>query len=1053
MILKTLFAKVGMVLLTLLLLGGCGSNNSQTVPVNKDSSVVSSGDTTASFLFVSDVTVSQDDESVTIRVQALTKNGSAATDGNVSYQVTDDDVGQYDNGALTPATAEIEDGYATFTYSAPSNLQNQIDAGNLGTSYLFYVKDSTDITVPISITFDTSAVTTNDPISSLLLDPSSLTITEAGSYTVNATGLNSAGKAVANGGVYVKWPDTGSVNPGKMTSSFTITAGEGSFSYTTPSDLTTLSTISPLTFELYDSATSNLLTTFKINFSGSSITPHLTISPTSATITKGSDEATIAVVATDNNGKALSGVTIEVLNPVGASAGTFNASEVDTDGSGKATFTYTAPSTIAAGTATFTFRYKDNTAYRAYWSAVFSPAAGESTDPITTLVTDNNVTATTDGESISITVSAFTASGAYAQTGSISVRPQNQLANIGSFTATQVDIGENGRATFEFIAPDPIDDSLADQVFIFTSSSGATTQTTVSYESQPISGEIYPERINVNVNGVYTNDVNITQNGEVKTVLIRVWGNDDQPYDGGNIKIKFPTEAIQGTADVGYFAESTVACENGRAEFTYNAPSNLSGRDGDAFTFSFVHDSTDSQAGEADLTFTLHPDLDQIVITTYELRLVAADAKNTMGLEEQKAFTVKVVDTDDNITEISEGNYTITLLNTDMADIVDSDGTHSEVLTKNDAQNVIFRLETSRISGLLPLKVSVTFVDVNGDTQTIEEIFNVLVFSGPPTTIGIDFTPTVDFDSVYAEFTEHFVVTVTDEYENLVNTNPTISVGAIVGYATTDLGNPYNPDNYIYFQPDGATTGTITNAADQFTASNAILGNVDQSGNDKLAIIPPDYDFNAGGKWDFDYVSNSVLNLIDDYDGTDLSGLGFAIGHNHRVRTCEVGAKENARVYIDGNNTIDDYGRALVTMAYQPYMVGKDVILWVNILTYKNEDDSTQRSGTGRKFTLRGSGLASDSFTVPKNDAGTITFFIGQNDSGQPYLNGHFLANAESTGDVVMGTKTYSNITDCSYSGTDPIYVPGQAYISIPYVSGSEGGTITIAPVVRPEIQ
>ena len=77
-----------------------------------------------------------------------------------------------------------------------------------------------------------------------------------------------------------------------------------------------------------------------------------------------------------------------------------------------------------------------------------------------------------------------------------------------------------------------------------------------------------------------------------------------------------------------------------------------------------------------------------------------------MGLEETKVFTAKVTDADGN--EISEGNYTITNQNTDLADLLDTDGSHTDTLTKNDEKNVIFRIETTQLSGLIPLNILVT---------------------------------------------------------------------------------------------------------------------------------------------------------------------------------------------------------------------------------------------------------------------------------------------------------------------------------------------------------
>ncbi len=1036
--------KLGVFLLALFLFSGCGSNNSQTLP--STAPVVPDGNATTAIASMSvkggsEKIASVSGGTVDIEIRGLTKSNTLASGDTVVAVYLDPD--SSNSGDLTATTAVMEStGIAKFTYIAPKDLQAQIDAGNTGTSFKFYSQSDTSISTTVHILFDTTIDTAGgDPIASFTLSSYNFSVTSSSdTKEIKVTAKNSDGSYVANGKVGIKQlTNAGSVDVGSTNSEAVITKGIGTFTYTPPVDLINAASASPVQFQVCDKVNTSVCQVFSVSFTSATVgTVKLSVSPYTGTIVSAGGSLPVTVLVTDLSGKAVTEGFIEVYNASGATAGYFDKAEAPIGDGGIASFQYTGPSPLSSGYGQFIFKLKDYPQYYTTWRVNFVPPAGESTTPIATLVVDRNITAN-NTKSIPVNVAAFTSVGAYAQSGSVSVRPQNAVGNIGSFKETQVNVGKNGIATFTFNPPDPLVNQ-ADQIFIFTSDSGVSTHMKVSYVPQIDAANPVADTL-VILNG---SDINITKNSEVVNIRIRVYGVDNNPFDGGNVKIQFPDVAVSGT-DVGYFSELIVPCVNGIADFTYNAPSNIAGRS-DTFPFVFYHDSAGSSA-QSTLNVTMNPDPNQIVITTYELNLLPSDGNLSMGLETIKAFTAKV--TDENGNEISEGNYTVSNLNTDLADILDTDGSASDTLTKNNEKNIVFRIQTGQVSGLIPLKISVVFRDVNGDIQTLEKVFNIVVFSGPPTSISINYT-TTDFDQAYSEFTEHFVVTVADEYGNPINTQPGISVGAIVGFATLNAGDPYNPSNHIYFQPNGTTTGSINTTNDQFTTTNPILGNlVGQSGDYKLAIIPPEYHYDAGGKWDFNYVSTSVLNLVDEYNGANRSGLGFAIGNNQRVRTCEIGAKENATVTIsDGSNQLDEKGRALIDMAYRPYLVGKDIVLWVNIVGYKNEDDSTGRVGTGRKFTLQGNGLATFLITIPKYASGHKTIYISQSGvNRQPYFNANFLSNLEATGDVQVSNEIHSAVTNCSSD------IPGQAWVGFDYNSSAEGGTITITPVIRNEIQ
>jgi hypothetical protein len=954
------FMQLSVFLFSLFLLGGCGANNSESSPNQApDVPGVDSNTTSVTAKMTvyngNNITASKDGEVLSITLQAFTKNDTPA-EGKIVAQYIETD-GK--NGSLTPSSVDLSGGFANFTYTAPTNLQSEIDSGNTGTSFRFYAYSSEDellsdvAPITVNITFDTTAIADDiggNPIAQLL---------------------------VSNG---------------------------------------------------------------------------------SGTITTSGESLSVTVLAKDSQGYPVKGGTVRVKYPANAvRVGLFSTDEVAVSTSGIATFTYTGPDPLSYGGASFTFEYKENPTYTVGWTVYFRPTVDPvdpvaPTYPIATIAATQDIIADTDGYTKTIEVLAFMSGNIPAPEGTVTVIYPADVAtkNIGTFTPATADITD-GKATFTYSGPAQLV-ADSDQIFTFRATDYPTVSDTVTVSYSPKIDPTSPVAQTINIvndddnNPANGKSIDITQNEEVINVRVRVFGADNNPFDGGNVKVQYPDVAVNGTA-VGSFAALSVPCVNGVADFTYTAPKNINGRS-DSFDFTFNHDSANSPASQS-LTMVMNPSGTQIVLTNYQLIMAASDSNNTMGIKTSKTFTISVVD--DNGDPLTQNaTYTLTNDYQNMADITDTTGASASPTLNIVGINANFAVTTKTISGLLSIKASVAFTDANGNPKTLEEVFDVVVFSGPPTTFELHRSNNT-FDDKYSQFTEHFLLSVSDEYGNVINTRPTVSMGAIVGYATSNPAAPYDPANYIYFQPNGTTTGTMDTAIDQFTTTNPILGNVDQNGNDKLVIIPPGYDYDAGGKWDFNYVSNNTLNLLDEFLGVqNVSGLGFAVGNNQRVRTCEIGAKENVTVSpSEGIYKLDENGQIPIDMVYRPYLVGKDVILWINVLGFKQADNVSIRTGTGRKFTLQGNGLLGASYTVPKGSlGGSVTFYLGQEGiDRQPYFNANFLSNAESTGDVRIISITRSAVTDCT------ALTPGQAWVTIVYGPTTDGGTITISPTVQNEIQ
>jgi hypothetical protein len=1018
--------QLGIFFFSLFLLSGCGSNNSQSYPSTAPDAGVSGGGSTeiATLNIMNNsagtVSVSQDGQSVSISILARDKNSIAVDGAAVLVQYPETPLGSFSS-----KTVDVSAGLASFAYKAPNNLKALIDSGTTQEQFTFYAYDAenkqadTTVKAVLTVKFDlTAAPDEDDTIANISLTPQNFEVNGLGQSQVVTVNAYTKNGLLVNAPITLSITDTtgvftnasGTTNPA---SSVHLVGGVGTFTYTAPTDEFP-DVDDKFTIKDGFNGVSNTIT---VKFGPHTNVPNITVDTAPATLTSDGEGISVVVKAIDAQGVPLKTGSIEVLYPAGSFIGTFAQSKVQIS-NGVANFSFTGPTPLLTSSdKIFTFRFVENKSRTATWRVSYSPDVPTSVQQITTLSVDNNVTFNISGESKTVKVSAFYAGNIPALSGKVRVSYPEASGSIGSFSPLVADV-TNGVAVFTFTAPTPLV-TAPDKIFTFSVVDGgsATTQLGASY-SPIVQGAVKPKTILVFENNKITTDTNITKNGEIKTFQIQVWGEDDQPFEGGNVKIKFPITEINNGVDVGFFGETTVACVNGQAEFTYNAPSNLGNRN-DSFTFNFYHDSTDSLAGEKPLTMHMDPDPGQIVITTYELVLTSSDGNSTMGLEAIKAFTARVVDEDGNEIAAGDGNFTITNLNPILADIVDTDGSLSDTLIKNNEQNINFRIQTEKKSGLIPLKIAVDFTDINGNAQTIEKVFNIVVFSGPPTSISISYASTGQ-EAADAKFVEHMVVTVTDKYLNPVNTQPAISVGTIIGY----VGGS-DPANYAYKEPDSSETGTIDPVAKTFITStgrdfSAAYPNGMDYDNDILVTFGKDYTYNASGKWDItEGTPTTQLNLEDDIDGTSsVTNLGFALGNNQRDLTCQPGSEAVGFTQVeDGAYQLSTDGIAHISMNYDYYLVGKEVIFWINLIGYQADQGEIVRVGEAHKHTLRGHGLipVPSSISISKDTTVTknVKFLI--TDTTVWYRNAYAGANVD-----VQNIESYSiahtNPSDCDNS-------------------------------------
>jgi hypothetical protein len=544
------------------------------------------------------------------------------------------------------------------------------------------------------------------------------------------------------------------------------------------------------------------------------------------------------------------------------------------------------------------------------------------------------------------------------------------------------------------------------------------------------------------------------------TITVRAVDANNAPATTGKVKIVYPAKVQSGT-DVGQFLPLEANVTNGVATFTYTAPSDMQSlvNAGDTSSeFKFYHET--NVAGAKTLTVNYAPTVGQVVEKQYKINLQGADNNILVPLEKAKAFTATLLDTaGDEVEAAAITSMTITSLNPAVGSLTYLGVVNNNISVAN-SNDIAFTFKSNTISGIAPIRVVAVFNDSLGASKTLEQVFNTLVLSGPPTAISMSYSGTIQ-DKDKAKFIEKWVVTVTDKYFNPVNTNPSISMGMIAGYATTDgaVGSEFNASKWLYVNtkgesPAGITgrpTGTITAGnPSTFTSANMFAG-VDVN-NDVLATFGNGYTYNVSGKWDFTKVSSSILNLIDGFSGSERDGLGYAIGHNYRQDQCRDGEEWVGTVYPEnGNFTVDSSGTMRIDVKYDYYLTGKSVVLWINLIGKNNAgapNEQMVRVGEAKKVTLRALGLDGGTFNVPKGKKVIVRIPVQIAGTEEWYRNANFGFKETKTGTAsfsIIDSSMIHGIDDCSQSnGVAYITVEGDDTTSVT----PEGGSYTMFGVL-----
>ncbi|MDF1876637.1 hypothetical protein JHD47_02265 [Sulfurimonas sp. SAG-AH-194-L11] len=514
------------------------------------------------------------------------------------------------------------------------------------------------------------------------------------------------------------------------------------------------------------------------------------------------------------------------------------------------------------------------------------------------------------------------------------------------------------------------------------------------------------------------------------------------PYNGGNVKIIYPKEEVFAGRDIGSFVSSSVLIENGSVRFSYTGPTQLS-KDTSDIVFYFYYESNPSVLSK--FTFTLNPNPNQIILKDYKILSDITTLGAKIGLETAKKISFFIAEDNENSTLVSDAKINfinVKTLNSGLAVLsntqAETNATSLILTTENNSFSII--LKSSTLSGIVPLKVNTSFTDANGNTRVLSKVFNILIISGPPNAMSLNYAASIRGPE--AGFIERWTLRVTDKYNNLVNTNPSISMGLIVGFAKdaslSGVGGTNN--NYLYFDEESSSSGTLSKVNNTFTSlANVFPLEVDKMniGIDTLVLFGKGYTYNASGKWDItEVINSSSLHLTDIYDGNDTSPLGFAVGHNFRQIPSAGEGEAIANVYpVDRNYTLGDNGTMGLEIAGDPYLVGKTLMLWTNFIGNNGPAEEIVRVGEARKITIRYFGLKADAASVSRGSTAVVKRIpIFVEDIGDRYHNGNFAYEIKVSDNLVINSYITSSISDY------------QAYVDVNVtdVDGNSTGTIEI---------
>ena len=392
--------------------------------------------------------------------------------------------------------------------------------------------------------------------------------------------------------------------------------------------------------------------------------------------------------------------------------------------------------------------------------------------------------------------------------------------------------------------------------FSMSGCQGNNSETAVDVNTS-VGGEVVVPDLNITTLILPITESTLTLNRENLQISVRAEVGG-APLTTGSVKVINPSSSAR--PDVGYFDSYDIPVDiTGQAIFSYNAPERLEDNTSN-LVFSFYHTSDTSTATTYAVKFEPVPN--QIDLAGYYLKS-SPDNNLSIGLNSSKLVSFFVATDLKTLDDTSLVSMVIETLNPSVGKLRTTTVNSATTVTVLDKNNVSVSVDTNESSGIVPLKVTATFKDGNGVLQDpIVKVFSLTVLSGPPTSIAVSYK---DSSHDGALFTDTMVVTIKDEYGNLVNTQTSLSASVMSGYAHDSTG----PLNYMYHENTEYIAGTLD--TNTFSLKNGVITKIDITSDGSGYETAPSVSL-AGG--DGSFSAEAVLNSTGSITALTLGSLG-----------------------------------------------------------------------------------------------------------------------------------------------------------------------------------
>jgi hypothetical protein len=299
-------------------------------------------------------------------------------------------------------------------------------------------------------------------------------------------------------------------------------------------------------------------------------------------------------------------------------------------------------------------------------------------------------------------------------------------------------------------------------------------------------------------------------------------------------------------------------------------------------------------------------------------------------------------------------------------------------------------------SGFGLVKVTALLDTSEGDV-TLSKTFDFVVQSGPVSAISIvyDTNGTAYENGLYSN---NYTIHAVDKYGNPANDGEHVYVSVINGLELqngTVSGDIFDIAKVTkkHFYPSNGTINSSTNGGSILSVSDVPTSNIDFT-TDRLIILSNRFrnDQDYTGFWTLDSTdgnsTQSTINLVEKYSGTQTNNLTFVIGDETRYNPCNLTNNVADLDSRDGTYQVKD-GVAKFKLRYDPFLVGKDVYIAANSF------NGTKRVGNAIREKLLGYGIESTEIIVtgPDDDdnPNTTLFTNGYAEPGLFQVNNELL--------------------------------------------------------------